>query len=127
MDITLGAPLISVGVLVPELVDAVTKSTTMRNIIFEDVKLLEIDISQQDMYPRKSVHNDETSYENNPQYLRSNKHRLKRDQSATKRLLYKSLAGITLKTPIKLQIWMDSNKTLFNERSNRQCVHWSPV
>lgn len=127
VDITLGSPLISVGVLVPEYVDAVSKTTTMRNIIFEDVKLPEIDISQQDMFLKKSIHNHDSSYENNPQYLQTNKRRLKRDQSTTKRLLYKSLSGITLKTPIKLQIWLDSNKTLFNERSNPQCVHWSPV
>jgi hypothetical protein len=129
VDITIGSPLISVGVLVPEYVDAVTKTTTERNIIFEDVKLPEVDLSQQDMYAKKVFAEPEvTIHENDPAYLRGVTHnRRKRDKNFTKKLLYKSLSGIALKIPVRLQIWLDSNKTLFNERSNPQCVHWSTV
>src|SRR5699024_1885215 len=116
----------SVGVLVPEYVDAVIKTTTERNIIFEDVKLPEIDPSEQDMFPKKILTEPEVKiHENDPSYLRSS--RIKRERSLTRKLLYKSLSGIALKIPVKLQIWLDSNKTLFNERSNPQCVHWSTV
>ena len=125
VDITIGSPLISVGVLVPEYVDAVVKTTTERNVVFEDVRLPEIDLSEQDMFPKKALTEPEVKmHENDPIYLRS---RQRRDNNLSRKLLYRSLSGIVLKIPVKLQIWLDSNKTLFNERSNPQCVHWSTI
>ncbi|OWR45133.1 cadherin [Danaus plexippus plexippus] len=42
-----------------------------------------------------------------------------------KKLIYKSLNGVRLKKPIRLQIWLDINRETFGSRTNPQCVHWS--
>lgn len=44
-----------------------------------------------------------------------------------KRLVYKSLGGIRLKKPIRLQLWLDINRETFGSRTNPQCVHWSTL
>ncbi|KAG6465472.1 hypothetical protein O3G_MSEX015170, partial [Manduca sexta] len=43
------------------------------------------------------------------------------------KLMYKSLSGIRLKKPIRLQMWLDINKETFGSRTNPQCVHWSTL
>ncbi|XP_013177867.1 PREDICTED: protocadherin-like wing polarity protein stan isoform X1 [Papilio xuthus] len=44
-----------------------------------------------------------------------------------KKQVYKSLSGIRLKKPIRLQIWLDINRDTFGSRTNPQCVHWSTL
>ncbi|XP_041976162.1 protocadherin-like wing polarity protein stan isoform X2 [Aricia agestis] len=44
-----------------------------------------------------------------------------------KKLVYKSLNGVRLKKPIRLQMWLDINRETFGSRTNPQCVHWSTV
>ncbi|XP_037874856.1 protocadherin-like wing polarity protein stan [Bombyx mori] len=41
--------------------------------------------------------------------------------------MYRSLSGIRLKKPIRLQIWLDINRETFGSRTNPQCVHWSTL
>ncbi|XP_072940790.1 protocadherin-like wing polarity protein stan [Epargyreus clarus] len=48
-------------------------------------------------------------------------------ESGQKKLVYKSLSGIRLKKPIRLQMWLDINKESFGSRTNPQCVHWSTL
>ncbi|XP_022815994.1 protocadherin-like wing polarity protein stan isoform X3 [Spodoptera litura] len=42
-----------------------------------------------------------------------------------KKLIYKSLSGIRLKRPVRLQMWLDIDRETFGSRTNPQCVHWS--
>lgn len=44
-----------------------------------------------------------------------------------KKLVYKSLSGIRLKRPVRLQMWLDIDKETFGSRTNPQCVHWSTL
>ncbi|KAI5643827.1 hypothetical protein NE865_04223 [Phthorimaea operculella] len=44
-----------------------------------------------------------------------------------KKLVYKSLGGIRLKKPIRLQLWLDIDRETFGSRTNPQCVHWSTL
>ncbi|XP_026739662.1 protocadherin-like wing polarity protein stan [Trichoplusia ni] len=44
-----------------------------------------------------------------------------------KKLVYKTLSGIRLKRPIRLQMWLDINRDTFGSRTNPQCVHWSTL
>ncbi|XP_059052501.1 protocadherin-like wing polarity protein stan [Achroia grisella] len=44
-----------------------------------------------------------------------------------KKLIYKSMGGIRLKKPIRLQMWLDIDKETFGSRTNPQCVHWSTL
>ncbi|CAH2075509.1 unnamed protein product, partial [Iphiclides podalirius] len=44
-----------------------------------------------------------------------------------KKLVYKSLGGIRLRKPIRLQLWLDINRETFGSRTNPQCVHWSTL
>ncbi|KAG5887440.1 hypothetical protein JTB14_003292 [Gonioctena quinquepunctata] len=118
VDITVGSPLISVSVLVPEYVD-IHPATTEHNIIFKDVKLPNSKLDNKDIWNKKS-YNDPDLQENDAQYIR-----VKRDKKSSKKLSYKSLSGIRLPKPVRLQMWLNSNYTVFNERSNPQCVHWS--
>ncbi|KAJ8731807.1 hypothetical protein PYW08_014537 [Mythimna loreyi] len=46
---------------------------------------------------------------------------------AKKKLVYKSLSGIRLKRPIRLQMWLDIDRETFGSRTNPQCVHWSTL
>ncbi|KAJ8975858.1 hypothetical protein NQ317_015895 [Molorchus minor] len=125
VDIIIGSPLISVSILVPEYIDTNSK-TTERTIHFEDIKInikTDVDPWNRKMFSESGV----PIHENDAQYLRSEISRVKRDRFMNKKLMYKSISGISLPTPIKLQMWLDSNYTVFNERSNPQCVHWSTV
>lgn len=125
IDITVGSPLISVSVLVPEFVEPIKKQRVEPKVVFEDFKAKDDESIKQ---LKKLLTDPEVKlHENDAQYYKLEPHRMKRDQSSTKKLLYKSLAGIPLSLPIRLQIWLDSNATIFNERSNPQCVHWSTV
>lgn len=49
------------------------------------------------------------------------------EASRNKKLVYKSLTGINLPTPIRLQMWLNIEPERFNTRMNPQCVHWSTV
>ncbi|KAK4875010.1 hypothetical protein RN001_011432 [Aquatica leii] len=118
IDVVVGSPLISISILVPEYVLPTKKSEA--KVAFEDYKVKEDEIAKQ---LKKSL----AKPENDAQYYKVEGHRMKRDQSSTKKLLYKNLAGVSLSVPIRLQIWLDSNVTIFNERSNPQCVYWSTV
>ncbi|RVE52505.1 hypothetical protein evm_002899 [Chilo suppressalis] len=44
-----------------------------------------------------------------------------------KKLIYKSMGGIRLKRPIRLQMWLDIDRETFGSRTNPQCVHWSTL
>lgn len=44
-----------------------------------------------------------------------------------KKLVYKSLGGMRLKKPIRLQMWLDIDRETFGSRTNPQCVHWSTL
>ncbi|XP_049823743.1 protocadherin-like wing polarity protein stan isoform X2 [Aethina tumida] len=120
VDVVIGSPLISVSILVPEYVEAVAKPTPP--VIFEDIKLPDAEIQK---WNKKVYVEPDVKVHENEAYLRSEVGRKKRDRSLTKKLLYRSLAGVSLAMPIRLQIWLDSNYTVFNERSNPQCVHWT--
>lgn len=124
VDVTIGSPLISVSVLVPELVESQRpKPLEPPKLVFETLQGDEADKMR---LLKKTLTEPEVRIsENDAQYYRVEGHRMKRDQSSTKKLLYKSLVGEPLTLPVRLQIWMDSNLTIFNERSNPQCVHWS--
>ncbi|XP_045488378.1 protocadherin-like wing polarity protein stan isoform X3 [Pieris rapae] len=47
------------------------------------------------------------------------------NMSMGRKLVYKSLNGIRLKKPIRLQLWLDISRETFGSRTNPQCVHWS--
>ncbi|KAJ0179731.1 hypothetical protein K1T71_004322 [Dendrolimus kikuchii] len=51
----------------------------------------------------------------------------KGNSSIDKKLMYKSMSGIRLKKPVRLQMWLDINKDTFGTRTNPQCVHWSTL
>lgn len=53
----------------------------------------------------------------------------KRDinSSLGRKLVYKSMGGLRLKKPIRLQMWLDINRETFGSRTNPQCVHWSTL
>ncbi|KAI8429178.1 hypothetical protein MSG28_007715 [Choristoneura fumiferana] len=53
-----------------------------------------------------------------------------KDENTTrlgKKLVYRSMSGIRLKKPIRLQMWLDINRETFGSRTNPQCVHWSTL
>ncbi|XP_018329600.1 protocadherin-like wing polarity protein stan [Agrilus planipennis] len=122
VDVTIGSPLISVSILVPEYVEAVNKpKESSSNLPFQDY-------DEQTTHIKKVIIEEANRLqENDLQMYRMEGRRMKRDQSSTKRLMYKSLSGKRLELPIRLQIWLDPNITIFNERSNPQCVFWSTV
>lgn len=96
IDITIGSPLLSVSVLIPEYVSqAMSKSES----------------------PQKRS--------TDTKFFRTSSTPLSKDSLSEKKLVYKSLSGIPLSFLVRLQIWLDRNITAFNERSNPQCVHWS--
>lgn len=112
----LGSPVISLSILVPEYVEAVTKSP--------------LNFEQRQRKITKKTFSDpvDTKHENSA-YLRDETLlRRKRDEyELSKKLLYKSLSGIPLNQPIRIQLALDTDRVIFNERSNPQCVHWSTV
>lgn len=113
VDITIGSPLISISIFVPEYVDAVEKPQYQTPVFFDE--------TNDDQTMKKAFTQPEVKlHENDAQYLR-------KIRSLPKKLFFKSLAGKILNLPVRLQIVLDSNKTIFNERSNPQCVHWSTV
>lgn len=121
VDITIGSPLISVSILVPEYVDAVEKPVYPGPVFFDDAGA---DVPEKVM--KKMLTQPEVKiHENDAKYLRAESERPRRGRSVSKKLFFKSLAGKILSLPVRLQVWLDSNKTVFNERSNPQCVHWS--
>lgn len=48
-------------------------------------------------------------------------------QTGKKKLVYKTMSGVRLKKPVRLQMWLDINKETFGSRTNPQCVHWSTL
>lgn len=116
VDITVGSPLISVSILVPEFVDAIEKPLYQKPVFFDDTNLE----AQQKTYKKMFTETEVILHENEAQYSR-------KSRSVSKKLFFKSLSGKILNLPVRLQIWLDSNITIFNERSNPQCVHWSTV
>ncbi|XP_072387451.1 protocadherin-like wing polarity protein stan isoform X2 [Diabrotica undecimpunctata] len=110
VDITIGSPLLSVAVLVPEYVPV--QLPPEPKITFQDVGYDTSDYWTKSSFKKSNLEND-------PQFLR-----VKREN---RKLVYKSLAGVPLSSPIRLQMWMDPNNTVLNARSNPQCVHWSRV
>lgn len=127
VDVTIGSPLISISILVPEYVEAVSRNNHPK-VQFEDVKFEDFDPDEREKQLKKALTESEVKlHENDAQYYKFDGHRIRRDKSLTKKLLYKSLSETSLKLPVRLQIWLDPNITAFNERSNPQCVHWSTV
>ncbi|XP_066248043.1 protocadherin-like wing polarity protein stan isoform X1 [Euwallacea similis] len=116
VDVTVGSPLVSVEVLVPEYVDV--RDETSEDVL--NIKLPNITLSDERWTKKIFVEPEVKTHENDAHYLRT-----RRSQLAKKELVYKSLSGISLKSPIKIQLWLNSNSTIFNERSNPQCVHWT--
>lgn len=125
VDITLGSPIISVHILVPEYVEAVKPLPLDILKYQQNYKDPDLPQNKEDnWYKRMPDDSGMKIHKNDPQFLIYN-NRKKRDDMSTKRLLYKSLSGTQLRQPIRLQIWLNSSDTIFNERSNPQCVHWS--
>ncbi|XP_074026257.1 protocadherin-like wing polarity protein stan isoform X2 [Leptinotarsa decemlineata] len=120
IDITIGSPLISVSVLVPERND-VSRSKSEHGVTFKDESLSDTELEDQDIWNRKN-YNEPNVQEHDAQYQR-----IKREKKSNGNLSYKSLSGVRLPVAVRLQILLDSNYTVFNERSNPQCVHWSTV
>ncbi|XP_065173819.1 protocadherin-like wing polarity protein stan isoform X2 [Atheta coriaria] len=116
VDITIGSPLMSVSILVPEYVNAVSPSTKNQPKVFFEEGLLPSGMNFKE-FDKKSFADDKHE---NDAYLRS-----ERFKRSNQKLLYKSLSNVVLDLPIRLQIWLDQEKMIFNERSNPQCVHWS--
>ena len=126
VDITIGSPLTSVSILIPEYVEAVTKNEEVV-VSFQEDHVDKTDINNREEQLKKILIDGDQKQDNEAQYLRFPAHRLKRDRSVTKKLLYKSLSGVHLSLPVQLRIWLDPNITVFNERSNPQCVHWTTM
>lgn len=127
VDVIIGSPLLSVSILVPEYVEAITKQNHPR-VHFDDVNLDMINVSDREKTMKKTFVEAEVKlHENDAHYYRMDENHRRRRNTMTKRLMYKSLTTESLKMPIRLQIWLDPNLTVFNERSNPQCVHWSTV
>nr|XP_023025805.1 protocadherin-like wing polarity protein stan [Leptinotarsa decemlineata] len=120
IDITIGSPLISVSVLVPERND-VSRSKSEHGVTFKDESLSDAELEDRDIWNRKN-YNEPNVQEHDAQYQR-----IKREKKSNGNLSYKSLSGVRLPVAVRLQILLDSNYTVFNERSNPQCVHWSTV
>lgn len=98
VDITIGSPVISVSVLIPEYINSLSNSTKSG--------------------PQKHSTGSELP--------RKNMHRFSRDlRSSEKQVVYKTLSGMPLSFLVRLQMWLDPKITPLNERSNPQCVHWS--
>lgn len=97
VNITIGSPLISVSVLIPEYVSSFTNGSS------------------------KNTQKRSTD----PKLIYTNSDNSGKDSSPEKTLMYKSLSGIHLPFLVRLQMWLDPNTTTLNERSNPQCVHWS--
>lgn len=95
VDITIGSPLISVSVLIPEYIN---------NISNNSVRGL-----------RKR----------SPQYKFTRTKPSIDDAKSGRKLFYKSLSDTSLSFLVRLQVWLNPNTTTLNERSNPQCVHWS--
>lgn len=102
VDVLIGSPVVSVSVLVPEYVEAVTKPP-----------------------PKKLKKTDAEHKHENSAYLVETRHR-RSEYELSKKLLYKSLSGTALSVPMRIQLRLDPGQ-IFNERSNPQCVHWSTV
>lgn len=127
VDITIGSPIISVSILIPEYVEAIMKNNEVK-IHFQEIQTPDLNPEERERELKRILtETDDKQLENEAQYLRLDSHRMKRDKSFTKKLLYKSLSGVSLKMPIRYHIWLDPDITLFNERSNPQCVHWTTV
>ncbi|KAL3270161.1 hypothetical protein HHI36_009218 [Cryptolaemus montrouzieri] len=125
VDITIGSPMISVHILVPEYVEAVKQPLPMDILKFRDFKESEPVQDERNQWYKKFPDDGPVKlHKNDPQYLIF-KNRKRRHDLSSKRLLYKSLSGMQLNLPLKIQIWLNSSATIFNERSNPQCVHWS--
>lgn len=121
VDITVGSPLISLSILVPEYVDASENLHHYKPIPF-------LDNFENDKFPKKTFVDPQVKvHENDAHYLAMQGGRSRVGRSVSKKLFFKSLAGKALSLPVRIQIWLDSNTTVFNERSNPQCVHWSVV
>lgn len=128
VDITIGSPVISISILVPEYVEAITKNRGYK-IHFQDVASPDLLTPEEREKELKRIltETENNNIENESHYMRLESHRSKREKSLTKKLLYKNLSGVSLTMPIRYQIWLDPDITLFNERSNPQCVHWTTV
>lgn len=110
VDITIGSPLISVSILVPEYVDAVEKPSYHKPVLFDNTD----DEEAPEKILKKMLTEPDVKL-----------HESRKGRSVPKKLFYKELAGKVLSLPVRLQVWLDTNSTVFNERSNPQCVHWS--
>ncbi|CAG9865104.1 unnamed protein product [Phyllotreta striolata] len=116
VDITVGSPLVSVSVLVPEYIHV--KPPEENKVPFQDVDLKfdPGDYWTKNGYKRSEIDEDDIGYL-----------RVKRDKLSETKLIYRSLSGTTLNSPVRLQMWMDTNSTILNARSNPQCVRWVNV
>lgn len=112
-----GSPLISVSILIPEYIEAVSKQVSP----FMPPK--------QKKTSKKTSQDPEVKVHENSAYLVDETLSRKRreDYQLSKKLLYKSLNGVALPQSIRMMIRLDSDRLIFNERSNPQCVHWSTV
>lgn len=116
VDVIIGSPAIALSILVPEYVEAVTKPSTTSNYTRKHKKA------------KKTYPDSDFKHENSAYLVDGTLNRKRRDEyQLSKKLMYKSLSGIPLSQPIRIQIRLDSDRLIFNERSNPQCVHWSKV
>lgn len=120
VDITVGSPLISVSILVPEYVEASENLHHYKPVTFEDVQMSEKDFKKMLNEPHVKIHENEAHY-----LLQMDNEKSRRTRSVPKKLFFKDLGKSALNLPVRIQMWLDANNTVFNERSNPQCVHWS--
>ncbi|GLV44458.1 starry night [Carabus blaptoides fortunei] len=116
IEVCIGSPVISLSILVPEYVEAVTKPP--------------VNFEQRPRKVTKKTFSDsaDTKLENSAYLREETLSRRRRDEyELSKKLMYKSLSGIPLNQPIRIQLALDTDRVIFNERSNPQCVHWSTV
>lgn len=111
VDVLIGSPVISLSILVPEYVEAVTRPPITAPKQKKTTKFDSIKTHENSAYLIDGVH-----------------HRRRRnDYNLNRKLMYKTLNGIPLPQSIRLMIRLDEDRLIFNERSNPQCVHWSTV
>nr|XP_022918571.1 protocadherin-like wing polarity protein stan isoform X2 [Onthophagus taurus] len=126
VDITIGSPLISFSIYVPEYIDPIIKNNSNINQKFDDFQNLDSDNINNEQSDKLIGPNSEkdlymiTDSDRNLRFRRELNH-IKENQ----KLFYKRLSDLPFNLPIRLQIWLDSDITVFNERSNPQCVHWT--
>lgn len=77
--------------------------------------------------PTKKTYESGVNLENEAIYLEKRvvKRGLSDDEDDEQQLVYRSLGSPHLSQPIKLQMWLNIERSLFGPRANPQCVRWN--